>query len=157
MSFPKWLLLTSVSPEAVPVACWLFRRPSKISKCIWPRLLSNYWLHCTWSVWDFACILWEWSLCFLQPSGSPYANSTVFQSQVFWGLIFLVQDPGDAEPNVRLRPLSFCGETLQLWLSSFLCIAYLGMWVLTILCLSPSYPSLCGFVFISLGVKNLFC
>ena len=39
---------------------------------------------------------------------------TGLQSQTFWGLIFLVQDPWVGEPDVELRTLTLWGEPLQL-------------------------------------------
>ena len=41
-------------------------------------------------------------------------SPTVLQSQMFWGLVFLMQDPRAGEPNVELRPLAPLGERLQL-------------------------------------------
>lgn len=50
----KWLPPGSVSLEWAPVASCLPRRPSKISRWVWPRLLLNY-CSCPESrgVWDF--------------------------------------------------------------------------------------------------------
>ena len=36
-----------------------------------------------------------------------------FQSQIFWGLIFLVLDPWAGDLSVGLRPLAPWGEALQ--------------------------------------------
>lgn len=72
MSSQKWLPPSFISPGEVPTASCFSGRLSKISTCIWPRLLSNYYLWAgTWSVWDFEHALSEQNLCFLQPSGSP--------------------------------------------------------------------------------------
>ena len=54
---------------------------------------------------------------------------------------------------MRLGPLAPWGEPLQLCLSSHFGVAYLWAWVLTILCLCPSYLSHCGFFLISLVVQ----
>ena len=40
------------------------------------------------------------------PVGLPKLNSTGLQMQLFWGFIFLVQDPWAGVPNVGLRPLT---------------------------------------------------
>ena len=42
------------------------------------------------------------------------------QSKIFWGIIFLRQDPQTWEPNVGLRTLTPWEEPLQLQLSSHL-------------------------------------
>ena len=39
-----------------------------------------------------------------------YASSTDFQSQTFWGLVFLFQDPQAGEPNVAFGPLAPWGR-----------------------------------------------
>ena len=43
----------------------------------------------------------------------PKVISTDLQNQMFWGLIFLLQDLW-AQPFVRLRPFTPWGESLQL-------------------------------------------
>ena len=40
-------------------------------------------------------------------------SPTGLQSQIFWGLIFLMQDPQVGGPNVRFRSLTLWGEPLQ--------------------------------------------
>ena len=68
----KWLLPASISPGGVPVASHFSERFSKISKWVWPWLLSKcYFCPESQHTWDFAHALEKLSLCFLQPSGSP--------------------------------------------------------------------------------------
>ena len=60
MSSPKLLLTGSVSPYWVPVSSCLSWKLSKIDRCVWPRLLSNYCFYLgSWSLWEFVCTLWE--------------------------------------------------------------------------------------------------
>ena len=106
-------------------------------------------------IWAPREALWEWSLCCLL--ALPYASSACPQSQTFWALASLVQDPWTKESSVGLRPLASSEETLQLWLSSCLWVTHAGVWVLTLLFLCPSYPSHCGPFFIFLAVKSLSC
>ena len=40
-------------------------------------------------------------------------SPTDLQSQMFWGLVFLVQDSWAGEPDMGLRPLTPLGEPLQ--------------------------------------------
>ena len=49
--------------------------------------------------------------CFLWPLGSPEHKPPGFQSQMFWGLVFLVQDP-QAQPTVGLGPFAPWGGPL---------------------------------------------
>ena len=86
---------------------------------------------------------------------SQYVILADHQSHTFWGLIFLLQDPLAREPNVGLGPLPPWGGTLHLLLFSHLWVAYTGVWVLTILCLHPSYPTHCSSFFIPLIVENI--
>ena len=51
----------------------------------------------------------------------------------------MLPDLRAGEPDVGLRPLVPGGKILQLFLSPHLWITYLKVWVLTILCLCPSY------------------
>ena len=81
-------------------------------------------------------------------------SPTGFQSQMLWGLVFLVQIPWTGEPDVGLRLLTCPGGPSQLGCPSHLWIAMWGLWVLTRLHLCSS---LCGFFFISLVVENLLC
>lgn len=54
------------------------------------------------------------SLISYSPLASPYVIPSGLQSQMFWGLIFPVQDPQAGELDVGLRPLTPWGEPLQL-------------------------------------------
>ena len=47
------------------------------------------------------------------PVGLPELNYTGLQMRLFWGLIFLVQDPWAGVPSVGLRSLDLCGELLS--------------------------------------------
>ena len=44
----------------------------------------------------------------------PHASSPDLQSQMFWGLVFLVQDPRAGEPDVGLGSLAPWGKPLGL-------------------------------------------
>ena len=70
------------------------------------------------------------------------------QSQMSGGSS-LAQEPQAAETHVGLEPLTPWEEPLQLWLSSFLWVAYRGMGAFIILYLCLSYSSPCGSFFIS--------
>ena len=48
-----------------------------------------------------------------RPVGLPKLSPTGLQSQMLWGIIFLVQDPQAGEPNVGLRTLTPLGEPLR--------------------------------------------
>lgn len=74
------------SPGWVPVVFCLSGRVSRISRWVWPRLLSND-CFCpgSQSVWDFVCVFEEWSLYLPQPSGLVTVSPTGVQSQMFWG------------------------------------------------------------------------
>ena len=94
-----------LSPGQVPFASYLFRRHSRISKWIQPRVLSNCFL-CTGarSTWHFVCIFKNgvsWS-----PEALPNISPTNFQSQLFWGIIFWVHFHQAEEPEVGLGPFA---------------------------------------------------
>ena len=145
-------------PKGSLSACCLSRRISKMAKCVWPRLLSNSCLDTeTQSRWEFCMCPLRAESVSKSPPALLNTSSTGFQSQTFWGLPFLVQDPQAGEPNVGVRPLAPWVGHLGLWYSSCLWVADLGVRVLTISFLSPSYPSHCGSFFISLIVENIFC
>lgn len=91
---------------------------------------------------------------FLFPTGSPKSSPTLFQSQTFWGLIVLVQDPYTGKASVGLRPIAPGDEPLQLLLTSCLWMAHSGV---RALCLHLSYPSHFDSSFISLFAEVLFC
>lgn len=135
----------------------LLQRLSKISNWLSLRLISNYYLcaEC-WSVWDIMCALSEKNLCFLQTSG--------FLILKLWRLsksdVLVAHLPSEISSGWGVTmghgPLPSWGESLQLWLSSFLWLAYLGGIDLEEICLWPSYPCHGGFFFISLIVEDLF-
>ena len=52
--------------------------------------------------------------------GLPKLSPAGLQSQMLWGLVFLVQDPWAGTPDVGLRPLTLVGEPLQ-WNYSPVC------------------------------------
>ena len=49
----------------------------------------------------------------LLPSVFPSISPAGLQSQMLWGLMFPVQGPWAGEPEVKLRPLTPVGESLQ--------------------------------------------
>ena len=58
-------------PRVSPAASCLSGRLSKISSCLWPRLLSNYCFSPgSWSMWDFVCPF-KSGVYFPWPSDSP--------------------------------------------------------------------------------------
>lgn len=90
------------------------------------------------------------------PLTFPKTSPIGLKSQVFWGLIFLVQNTQGGEPDVSLESIALWGEPIQLLLSFHFWVNYLGVCVLTILFLCPSYLS-CDSFFILLFVQALFC
>ena len=58
------------------------------------------------------------------PLALPYASPACLQRQMFWGPIFLVQDPQAGQPYVGLRVLTSWIKPLQLWLSSCLWVTF---------------------------------
>ena len=78
------------------------------------------------------------------------------QSQTFWGLALLRQDPGLGSLLWGSGPFPPWGEVLQWSLFSHLWIAQPGLWVLTVLRQFPSCPSCCDSFFISLVAEELF-
>lgn len=129
-SFPKWLLSAPLSTRRSPVAFCPSRRVSKISKWVWPKLFSSY-RFCTWT-WNLLrfCIH-PFRVKFV--SYSPLAllkiSPSGFQSQMFWGLIFPVQDPWAAESQI---PQSL-GRTSAVVLIPSICGSPSQGFVLTIL------------------------
>ena len=150
---PKMATTRAISPGVVPATQCLSRRCSKISKWFLPKCLSNYWLFAgTQTKWDFVYTLWEQILC-LQSLLFSWMEAT---------LVFKARHSGVCLTKIEtlmwgLKPLSPGGGLLCLWYSSCLWVADLGVRVLTISFLSPSYPSHCGSFFISLIVENIFC
>lgn len=81
---PRWLPPASMSPGGVPVAPCLSQWPSKISKWVWPRLLSH-----PASVLGLGVCEILHHLRVLSVSSPPCllcASPTDLQSQMFWGL-----------------------------------------------------------------------
>ena len=75
----------------------------------------------SWSVVRFCvCSLSEISIS-PSPLGLPKLSPTAFQSQILWGLIFLVQDSWVGVFDVGLGPLTPVGEPLPLWLPTQAC------------------------------------
>ena len=105
---------------------------------------------------DFACILSQWNLSFLQPSGSHLYTP-------HWPSKSAIQGA-----HLCVGPLSW-GAKCGIWTPHFLekthtiviillFLSYLlRVWVLTILRLHCFYQSCGSSFFISLTVKNLFC
>jgi len=141
MKSPEQLLPASVSPVWVPVASFLSRRLCKFSKWVWPRLLSHY-CFCPrgWSVRDFVCVLQEWSLCFQQPTGFPQIKPHwTSMPDVLWAHL-----PGAGPLGLG----AWCGAQIPCSLERssaiviillFLCVGYLVVWVLTMLCVCLYY------------------
>ena len=60
------------------------------------------------------CVSFKSGVCISHnPLGLPKLSPAGVQSQVVWGLVFLVQDLRDGEPSVGLRTLTPVGEPLQ--------------------------------------------
>ena len=64
--------------------------------------------------------------------------------------------PGCGEPDMGLRTLTPVGEPLQYNYSSVCGLPSWGLWDFIISRVHPSYPSHCGFFFMSLVVEDLF-
>lgn len=123
MSSKKWFLPESISPKGVLIASCLSRKLSKISKSVWPRLLSNPYFGISEHERFCVCSLWSESASYSHLA-LPYASPGGIQSQVFWGLIFPEQNPQAGPANVGLRPLTTWGKPLQLGLPSHLWVIH---------------------------------
>lgn len=90
-SAPKMDVVSISTPRGVLGASCLSWRLSNISKSFLPRVLSNYFLCSgTGSTGDFCiCFKGRVSISYSSPAFSSI-RPTGFQSQKFWGLIFLV-------------------------------------------------------------------
>ena len=55
------------------------------------------------------------------PRGVPNISLTGLESQVFWGLILMVQEARAGKPLMGLRPLTSWAEILQFNYSPFVC------------------------------------
>ena len=90
------------------------------------------------------------------PSALPKMSPTGFQSQMFWGLISLMQDPQVGCPIWGSDPCSL-GRISMVVIFLHLWITNPGMWILTISHLCPFYLSCYGSFFMSLAAENFFC
>lgn len=129
-----------------------------VSKWIWPCSSQDCCL-CAGrqSLWGLGHALWEqrvYSCSFLV---FPNTRLSGFQSQVFWGFVFLVQDPQARELSVGIRPLSLWGGTLRFWYYFHLWFDNLRKWVQTIWHLSLSHSSPCFPFFMCLVVEDSLC
>lgn len=95
----------------------------------------------------------------------PDMSSVVFQSHTIRGFIFLAQVPWAGESDVGGSDTSLLREA-HCYRDTCLWVSVPGLWILTRPCLCPSYPTLCGFFFISSVVsefsavrsqRSLFC
>ena len=86
-------------------------------------------------LWAYEIFMWalKSGARFLQPSDSPKTSG--LQSQMIWGLVFLLQDSELGGPRWGSNPL--LRKPLQLGLPSCLWVAWLGMWTWTIPHLYP--------------------
>ena len=99
-----------MSPGCVSIISCLFRGLSKISKWVWPGFFQMISPHTgSQSMWDSTHVLWEWTFCLLQPSGSP-TGKPFWSSKPFWGLVFSVHDLELG--SLRWGSDSFLGEGL---------------------------------------------
>ena len=103
----------TMSPGGAPVASCLSEKLSKISRYVWPRLLSN---DCICPLSPGVCemcvhpvrveSIYHSALTLLK------VGPTAFQSQIFWGFIFLLQDPrepdGGSDPSLLEENLCCC-------------------------------------------------
>ena len=141
MYSPMCLLPGFISQRWALIVSWLSAWFSKISKGVWPCLLSNYCLFSgSWNMWEF-CVhcFWEWSLYFLPsgflniiPAGLESKYSGGWNSQ--WGPSSWGAQRG-AQTHCSLRRTSAIVIILPFvgWL--------LGMWVLTIPYFQSPYSS----------------
>lgn len=99
----------------------------------------------------------EVSVC-QAPMALLYTRSVGLQNQMFWGfLVSLMQDSQVGEPDMRLIPITLWGEPLQLCLSSQFLDHLPGNASPDYIISLPSFPSPCGFFFVSLIVESIFC
>ena len=128
MSSPKWLLPASPSPGGSPRSAsgsdpGSFQTTASV---LGLRLCKN--LHVLFKS--------RGSVSY-SPVTLPNISPTGFQSQMFWVLIFPMQDPWAREPDVGLGPLALWAGPLLLWYSSNLWVTDPGVWVLTICVSTP--------------------
>lgn len=91
-----------------------------------------------------------------RPWAPPSVSPSSVQSQMFWKLLFLVQDPQAEGHNVGTGLLSL-RRTSVIVTFSCVCITTPRVCVLTASCLYHCYPFHCGSFYISLVVGNLYC
>ena len=89
-----------------------------------------------------ACVHWERSLGFSQPSVKPHWYS----NQLRW-FVFLVLDPTAGLPNILLEPITPQRGSPSLWYPPPLVSHLLGVWVLTKSPLLPPYHTPYGSFF----------
>lgn len=110
---PKWLLPASISLGGVMVAFCLSGRLKVIKQVGLTqalfKLLPLRPLH-----WEILHEPFKSKSVSYSPPALPYVSLAYFQSQTFWVLLFLVQDPCAGERDVRLGPLTLWGKPLQL-------------------------------------------
>ena len=109
--------------QAPPNVCWYVCVPRRVPSCLLivqkalqdqlvslTRLLSNICI-CTGTqgMWDFLATLRVASVSY-RLFTLLFSCPTGLQSQIFWGLIFLIQDLWAGEPDIGLRLLTFFGE-----------------------------------------------
>lgn len=86
-----------------------------------PRILSNYCFCLGPSTCEILCVPFRSEVSiFSSPVGLSKLSSTSLQSQIFWGLIFPVQDTQAGEPNMRFRGLNPVGKGLNIIIFLFL-------------------------------------
>ena len=158
MSFPKWLLPVSLFlgesqlPPASPGGS--LRSASESDSGSFQTTASALGL----GAWEILCVPFKCGVFVsYRPLALPNISPTGFQSQMFWRLVFLMQDPWVGDPNVGLGHIAPWKGPLWLCYSSCLWVTDPGVWVLTV----PHYwhfcSSHCGSFFMSLVVENPFC
>lgn len=95
-------------------------------------------------------------ICFLLLQGFPKSQVLLIFKIKYSRGSFLCAESLGLKPGMRHGSLDSQGEPMKLHLSYHLWVAYLGMWVLIVLHLCPSYPTHCSSFFISQVVKYFF-
>ena len=145
-------------PGRVPVVSYLSQEAlPRLASRSNPSLLSNFCLCAgTKSVLDFACAPREWSLCSYRPPAVLCASPTGFPSQPSRGSFSQRRAPGWEVQCGPQTPQALRRTSPWIPLSFWSWIACLGLWVLSMKCLCPTYLSY-GSFFISKVTGNLFC
>ena len=109
------LVATFSVPMGSPVASCLSGRLSEVSKWIWPGSSQTVASVLGGKACEVLGMPFE-SRESVSFSSLVFPNTRLsgFQSQVFWGFVFLVQDPQPRELSVGLRPVSPWGGTLKI-------------------------------------------